>query len=52
MKLFIAACDCDKSGSTGCNEFGKCECKPTVEGKRCDKCKSGYYGFSSSKLNT
>ncbi|XP_012252560.2 laminin subunit beta-1-like [Athalia rosae] len=50
-------CDCDPSGSLDngiCDsrtdllsgdESGRCHCKTNVEGRRCDKCKNGYWNF-------
>lgn len=50
-------CDCDPGGSIdegSCDsetnpkydqEAGKCQCKPNVEGKRCDTCKDGFWKF-------
>lgn len=31
-----------------CDEYGQCPCKPGIDGKFCDQCTSGYYGFSIS----
>ncbi|XP_002168125.3 laminin subunit beta-1 isoform X1 [Hydra vulgaris] len=51
-----SSCDCDVQGtvSTGLSEKltcesigGQCPCKPGVIGRRCDRCKTGYYGFGS-----
>ncbi|XP_051777109.1 laminin subunit beta-2 isoform X3 [Erpetoichthys calabaricus] len=53
------ACDCDPDGSLNggiCDSHddptlrmiaGQCRCKEHVEGQRCDKCKSGYFGLSA-----
>ncbi|XP_018008782.1 laminin subunit alpha [Hyalella azteca] len=41
-------CDCDYYGSytIECEEFGgACPCRPNVIGRRCDRCKTGYFGF-------
>ncbi|XP_050425592.1 laminin subunit alpha-1 isoform X2 [Adelges cooleyi] len=47
-------CACDYAGSEqnncngtlcGCDEFGQCECKMNVYGKRCDQCKEGTFGL-------
>ncbi|XP_054000952.1 laminin subunit beta-1 isoform X1 [Hylaeus anthracinus] len=50
-------CDCDLTGSLDdgiCDsrtdplsgdESGRCHCKTNVEGRRCDRCKNGYWNF-------
>ncbi|OAD54662.1 Laminin subunit beta-1 [Eufriesea mexicana] len=50
-------CDCDLGGSLDdgiCDsrtdplsgdESGRCHCKANVEGRRCDRCKNGYWNF-------
>lgn len=43
-------CDCDSLGSVNdtCEvSSGQCHCKPGVIGRRCDKCASRHFGFSS-----
>ncbi|XP_058121122.1 laminin subunit alpha [Anopheles ziemanni] len=45
-------CNCDYSGSTSfeCEPFGgQCQCKPNIIGRRCEACKTGYYGFPDCK---
>ncbi|XP_066935737.1 laminin subunit gamma-1-like [Clytia hemisphaerica] len=43
-------CNCNQDGSrsASCNNDGRCSCKPGVTGDKCDRCISGYYGFSST----
>lgn len=44
------ACDCNPSGSTStyCNPSnGQCICKDRVEGLKCDRCKDGFFNFTS-----
>ncbi|XP_027724386.1 laminin subunit gamma-2 [Vombatus ursinus] len=36
-------CDCDPAGSTGSCDSGRCVCKASVTGERCDRCRPGYY---------
>ncbi|KAJ8668735.1 hypothetical protein QAD02_010398 [Eretmocerus hayati] len=41
-------CGCDSDGSRDfdCEKFGgQCHCKPNVIGRRCNMCKTGYFGF-------
>uniref|UniRef100_H2ZQD0 Laminin subunit alpha n=1 Tax=Ciona savignyi TaxID=51511 RepID=H2ZQD0_CIOSA len=44
-------CDCNPEGvenvtDRGCSVTdGQCNCKDTVTGQRCDRCKPGYFGF-------
>ncbi|XP_046389625.1 laminin subunit alpha [Ischnura elegans] len=41
-------CHCDIEGSLSfeCEKFGgQCACKPNVIGRKCEHCKTGYYGF-------
>ncbi|XP_048511148.1 laminin subunit beta-1-like [Athalia rosae] len=52
-------CDCDLTGSLDdgiCDslsdtlsgeESGRCHCKLNVEGRRCDRCKTGFWNFTS-----
>ncbi|XP_029473506.1 laminin subunit gamma-2-like [Rhinatrema bivittatum] len=44
-RVLNSKCDCDPAGSTGrCHPVtGRCECKTSVTGDQCDRCKSGYY---------
>ncbi|XP_067447150.1 laminin subunit beta-4 [Thunnus thynnus] len=43
-------CDCDPAGSQGgglCDPLnGRCVCKENVEGRRCDRCKHGFFGLT------
>lgn len=45
-------CICSAEGTVNggrCDDStGSCQCKVNVEGPRCDRCKPGYYGLSSS----
>lgn len=41
-------CNCDVEGSTSfeCDKFGgQCPCRPNIIGRRCEICKTGFYGF-------
>lgn len=45
-------CNCDYVGSTSfeCEPFGgQCQCKPNIIGRRCDACRTGFYGFPDCK---
>lgn len=45
-------CQCDYSGSLSfeCEKFGgQCKCKDHIIGRRCEACKTGYYGFPNCK---
>ncbi|KAK6112254.1 Laminin-like protein lam-2 [Brugia pahangi] len=47
---YCIPCQCNEIGSLGmqCDDHGQCPCKPGVDGHFCDRCMSGYYGFSIS----
>lgn len=54
------ACNCDPGGSLDegiCDswtdeaeglESGRCHCKTNVEGRRCDRCKNGFWNFDEN----
>ncbi|OAF70039.1 Jagged and Delta protein [Intoshia linei] len=45
-------CDCNPDGSIdkNCDKYGgKCKCLNAVIGRKCDTCKSGYFGFPLCK---
>ncbi|XP_071537849.1 laminin subunit alpha isoform X2 [Panulirus ornatus] len=45
-------CQCDFYGSESfeCNKFGgQCQCLPDVIGRRCNRCKTGFFGFPQCK---
>ncbi|XP_047345121.1 laminin subunit alpha isoform X1 [Vespa velutina] len=45
-------CNCDIYGTTSfeCEKFGgQCPCKPNIIGRRCEICKTGYYGFPNCR---
>ncbi|KAG8228153.1 hypothetical protein J437_LFUL002807 [Ladona fulva] len=45
-------CQCDIEGSLSfeCDKFGgQCLCKPNVIGRRCELCRTGYFGFPDCK---
>lgn len=46
------SCTCDSDGSLSyvCDPYGgQCQCRPNVIGRRCDACKTGYFGFPNCK---
>lgn len=46
--IFLSECGCDPTGSSSgiCNNLGgQCICKTNVDGRRCDRCKLGFFGF-------
>lgn len=45
-------CQCDFSGSLSfeCEKFGgQCQCRPNVIGRKCEACRTGFYGFPECK---
>ncbi|XP_070151389.1 laminin subunit alpha [Polyergus mexicanus] len=41
-------CNCDVEGSTSfeCDKFGgQCPCRPNIIGRRCEICRTGFYGY-------
>lgn len=55
----MTACDCDPTGSLDegmCDSrtdtlsglvAGRCHCKKNVDGRRCDRCKNGFWNFQA-----
>ncbi|XP_035285907.1 laminin subunit alpha-3-like isoform X2 [Anguilla anguilla] len=49
--LGCEGCDCSPNGidnvaEEGCNQTtGQCACKDHIDGRQCDRCTAGYYGF-------
>ena len=45
----FSACDCNSYGSfhSSCSPIGKCNCKPNVNGTKCDVCDDTYYNLQS-----
>lgn len=46
--ICLSACRCNKQGSASlvCNQYtGRCSCKLSVRGRRCDECPVKSYGF-------
>ncbi|KAJ1134060.1 hypothetical protein NDU88_000524 [Pleurodeles waltl] len=41
-------CHCHPAGSLclQCDSDGHCQCKPSVTGRKCDRCRQGYHSFS------
>lgn len=49
-----SVCSCDTRGSTDpsgqCEPYGgQCSCKSDVIGRRCDRCRTGYWGFPNCR---
>ncbi|GAB6025535.1 hypothetical protein CHUAL_011266 [Chamberlinius hualienensis] len=45
-------CECDYLGSRSfqCEKFGgQCPCKPFIIGRKCQECRTGYFGFPNCK---
>ncbi|XP_054012773.1 laminin subunit alpha [Hylaeus anthracinus] len=43
-------CDIDGTRSFECEKFGgQCPCKPNIIGRRCEICKTGFYGFPNCR---
>lgn len=45
-------CHCNARGTTSfeCEKFGgQCPCKPNIIGRRCDICKTGFYGYPNCR---
>ncbi|XP_038057388.1 laminin subunit alpha-like isoform X2 [Patiria miniata] len=43
-------CECDRQGSQSfnCEQLGgQCQCRPNIAGRRCSRCKIGFYQFPS-----
>ena len=53
LKYFKLECDCNVEGCNGsevCDgKTGQCACKEAVTGKKCDKCKPGFFDFPECK---
>ncbi|XP_030062521.1 laminin subunit gamma-2 [Microcaecilia unicolor] len=48
-RMLNSNCNCDPAGSAGHCDLvtGRCVCKASVTGDRCDRCKSGYYNLDA-----
>ncbi|KFP19203.1 Laminin subunit gamma-2, partial [Egretta garzetta] len=40
-------CECDPAGSTGCCLSGRCVCKASTTGERCERCKQNFYNLDA-----
>ncbi|NWW75750.1 LAMC2 protein, partial [Climacteris rufus] len=40
-------CECDPAGSTGDCHFGRCVCKESATGERCQRCKQHFYNLDA-----
>uniref|UniRef100_A0A8C6R7G5 Laminin subunit gamma-3 n=1 Tax=Nannospalax galili TaxID=1026970 RepID=A0A8C6R7G5_NANGA len=47
-RISCQPCDCHPAGSLSlqCDSSGICNCKPTVTGWKCDRCRPGYHSLS------
>lgn len=45
--LAPAVCGCSPAGTLpeGCDEAGRCPCRPEFDGPRCDRCRQGHHGY-------
>ena len=50
--VYFSACNCDPIGSLDlqCDQYGYCPCRPSVDGRRCDRCQENKYNMSAGCL--
>ncbi|XP_025033164.1 laminin subunit gamma-3 [Python bivittatus] len=48
VQMACQPCNCNQAGSLNpqCDEAGKCECKATVTGWKCERCQEGFHSLS------